>query len=143
MRRATMIVNFVNIGLILLGLWYLCLVAAARKQARAVDDDEIQEMYSEMEGLKGLGAIVAVMLVRLACNCCGVHGAHTFNQYLVGVSLASYGLEIIFALISFNLGGLVMSAFFAYPHVVLIREIRAGIMTPENYPREEHSCCCV
>lgn len=143
MRRATMIVNFINIGFILLGFWYLIAYAAVKRTARAVDDDEMQEMYSEMEELKGVGAIVAVMLVRLMCNSCGVYGAYSFNMYLVGISLAGYCLETVFALISFNLGGLFMAIFFAYPHVFLIKEIRAGIMTKENYPVEEQSCCCV
>jgi hypothetical protein len=36
--------------------------------------------------------------------------------------------------------GVVMSV---YVHVSFIKEVRAGIMSPENYANEEQSCCCV
>ena len=36
--------------------------------------------------------------------------------------------------------GVVMSL---YVHISFLRKMRMGIMTPENYPREEQSCCCV
>ena len=145
MRRATMIVNFINIGFVLLGLWFLCAVVASRRNLanQAVDDDEMQDLYAETYELKGLGAIVSIMLVRLLCNSAGAYGAYKFNIYLVGLSLAAYAMEAIFALIAFSVSGLLVAVFFAYPHVLLIREIRAGIMTPENYPVEEQSCCCV
>lgn len=42
---------------------------------------------------------------------------------------------------SFAIGGLIL-AFWLYPSVMLIIEIRSGIMTRETYPREEFSCCC-
>jgi hypothetical protein len=32
---------------------------------------------------------------------------------------------------------------FAYPHFVLLSEIRRGIMSDETYKSERHSCCCV
>jgi hypothetical protein len=103
----------------------------------------VQEVYSEAETFKGLGIVSAIMVMRLVFNGCGVYGAYIFNQYLVGFSLFSYALEGLFALLSFNMAGLLLATFFAYPHVFLIMEIRAGIMTPENYPNEEQSCCCV
>jgi len=34
-------------------------------------------------------------------------------------------------------------AIFVYPTVGLILEIKKGIMSKENYPREAYSCCCV
>jgi hypothetical protein len=142
-----MIVNFINIGFIFLGLWYICAYVAVRRsvsdQQYAVDDDEMQEAYSEMDEVKGLGAIVSIMVVRLLCNSCGAYGAYKFNMYLVGISLAAYALEAVLALISFSVGGLLVAVFFGYPHVFLIHEIRSGIMVPENYPVEEQSCCCV
>ncbi|CAB9497667.1 expressed unknown protein [Seminavis robusta] len=146
MRRATMIVNFVNMGLILLGLWYIVAYISTSSrggQPYQVDDDEVQEVYAEADTFQGLGFVVAIMVIRFLCNGCGVYGAYIFHQHFVAVSLAGYILEILFALISFNVAGLLVGVFFAYPHVFLIQEIRAGIMTPENYPNEEQSCCCV
>jgi hypothetical protein len=37
----------------------------------------------------------------------------------------------------------VATALYIYPHVGLMLEIKKGIMTPDNYAREEFSCCCV
>ena len=39
--------------------------------------------------------------------------------------------------------GIVVTGAFLHAHVILFQEMRQGIMTPENYPKEEHSCCCV
>jgi hypothetical protein len=36
--------------------------------------------------------------------------------------------------------GVIMSV---YVHISFIKEVRAGIMSPENYANEEQSCCCV
>ena len=45
--------------------------------------------------------------------------------------------------VPFMLFGIVVTAAFLYAHVILFQEMRQGIMTPENYPKEKHSCCCV
>jgi large-conductance mechanosensitive channel len=44
-------------------------------------------------------------------------------------------------IVSYVLVG-VITAFWIYPSVMLITEIRNGIMSRETYPREEFSCCC-
>ena len=132
-------------GLILLGLWYIAEYSAATTSdgGQAAVDDAVQDVYAEALDFKALGIIAAIMIIRFVCNGCGVYGAYAFNQYFVGVSLAAYALEVTLSLIGFNLAGVLMAGFFAYPHVYFIQEIRAGIMTPENYPVEEQSCCCV
>lgn len=122
---------------------YVAVGQSNNGQTQQVTDDEVQEVYSEADTFSGLGIVSAIMVVRLLLNGCGVYGAYTFNQYLVGLSLSSYALEGVFALLSFNLAGVLLAGFFAYPHVFLIQEIRAGIMTRDNYPIEEQSCCCV
>jgi hypothetical protein len=35
-----------------------------------------------------------------------------------------------------------LTALCMYPHLGFITEVRAGIMTRENYARERYSCCC-
>jgi hypothetical protein len=35
-----------------------------------------------------------------------------------------------------------ITALWIYPSVMLVTEIRSGIMSRETYPREEFSCCC-
>ena len=131
----------------MLGLWYIAAYAIYKngggQGGAVIDDDEVLEVYSEAGELKGIGVVVSVMILRMVANAVGIYGAWKFNIYFVGASLAAYILECLFALIGLNLGGLLYAGFFAYPHVVFIREVRAGIMTKANYPNEEQSCCCV
>ena len=129
----------------MLGLWAITALAAVSKGGTyvVVDDDLMEEAYTEIDELKGYGLIVGFMVVRLICNALGIYGAHSFDARWVSVSLAAYVVEFVFGLLRFDLVGLVVSAFFAYPHVFFIQEVRSGIMSPQNYPVEQHSCCCV
>jgi len=40
------------------------------------------------------------------------------------------------------LGPVIVWGLFMYPVIGLISEIKSGVMSPETYPREAHSCCC-
>lgn len=110
------------------------------------DDDEVKAAINEMDGAVP-GASIALIIIlgvfRLLLNASGIWGALKYNQYAVGASLFAYGAEFILSLVSLNLFGLIINGFCAYPHVFLIKEIRAGIMTPETYEAEKQSCCCV
>ena len=133
---------FVPIGFIMLGLWALIALAATSDYV-VVDDDVMEDAYAEMDELKGLGLVITFMIFRLICNACGIYGALTYNTKFVFVSLIAYSLEFILSLFNFGLVGLLVAGCFAYPHVFFIREVQVGIMTPENYSNEKHSCCCV
>ena len=135
MRRATAIVNLVNLAIIMLGLYAVATSASS----------QYSSANSEEREFTSLAVIISLMIIRGLANVAGVYGAYTFNIYLVGVSLAAYALECIFALITFSLIGVAVAAGFAYPHVFFIKEVRAGIMTKERYVPgiEEQSCCCV
>lgn len=73
----------------------------------------------------------------------GIAGGYYYNIYMTGIAAAAYCFDVLLSLIQFNLGGVLYGAFFAYPHFFLIKEIRAGTMSKENYANEEMSCCCV
>ena len=66
-----------------------------------------------------------------------------YNVWMVGFAAAVYYADFVMALVALNIPRSVYMAFFLYPHFFLIQEIRSGIMSPENYPNEEQSCCCV
>jgi hypothetical protein len=38
--------------------------------------------------------------------------------------------------------GIIVSLLFAYPHAILINEIKMSVMSEERYPIESYSCCC-
>jgi large-conductance mechanosensitive channel len=51
--------------------------------------------------------------------------------------LFRYGMVMSYVILGF------ITAFWIYPSVMLITEIRSKVMSRETYPREEFSCCCV
>jgi hypothetical protein len=73
----------------------------------------------------------------------GITGAKEFTEWKVGVAAGWYCIGALLSLLGLDIIGVICSALFAYPHIVFIQEMRKGIMTEENYPKEEHSCCCV
>jgi hypothetical protein len=73
----------------------------------------------------------------------GIMGAIQYNVYMVGAAALHICVVIGFALSNFNIFGVALFAFFLYPHIFFIKEVRDGIMSKENYGNERHSCCCV
>ena len=145
-RRAVIIVNLVNIGLTAIALFGIAFAKAnvenIQNNADQIDDDELMATLEGFNDLP-LGTIIAVAILRIAASACGVAGAYFYNIWLVGISALAYVLEFIFSLIGLQIDGAVIAALFAYPHYFFIQEVRKGIMSKENYPNEEHSCCCV
>ena len=62
---------------------------------------------------------------------------------LVRAGAANHAFDCLMALPALNPFGLIIPGLFLYPHVFHIKEIRAGIMSEENYENEKQSCCCV
>jgi hypothetical protein len=50
--------------------------------------------------------------------------------------VVKYGVIVTYILLG------AITALWIYPSIMLILEIRRGIMSRETYPREEFSCCC-
>jgi hypothetical protein len=73
----------------------------------------------------------------------GIMGAKEFNELKVGVAAGWYCVGALLSLLGLDILGVICSALFAYPHIVFIQEMRQGIMTEANYPKEEYSMCCV
>jgi hypothetical protein len=142
MRRAVIICNMIMILFAFFGLAGLELVKTQIKAEEEMGDDAAKETSAAMKDFP-LGWLIFWMFVQCACYCLGVLGAISFTQWQVMVALACYAIAFCINLATFSIGGIVMSGFFAYPHVFFIKELKAGIMTPENYPNEVQSCCCV
>lgn len=53
---------------------------------------------------------------------------------------SEYYCEINYGSVAFAVAWVI---FWCYPHLMYIKEVKAGIMTEETYEREKHSCCCV
>ena len=85
-----------------------------------------------------IGIVIAAFLI-------GIWGAYSYN--ILGVRFSALFIIAFFITytvmtVRYILGGALI-ALVLYPHVGLIAEIKNGTMTPETYPREQASCCCV
>ena len=144
MRRGVIIVDIINVVLLTLGLFGVLATRNLSGQAEELyDDDEVQATLAEFATSFPLGAFIAIQAIKIVCSASGVVGALRYNIYFTGVAAAAYCFDALMALIGLNLGGVVYAVFFAYPHFFFIKEVRAGIMSKENYHNEEMSCCCV
>jgi hypothetical protein len=71
----------------------------------------------------------------------GIHGARKFNMNMVVTALVFHMIDAIISLFTLNIAGVFFSALFVYPHVMLFREIKQGVMTEGNYPSQKKTCC--
>lgn len=131
-----------------------------------IDDDEVvQEVADVFSDALLVNSILGGVVMILTCV--PLYGAYTFRipYIMFGVVLlvATYIARLLVAYFTvdqadeviaqtgnmrfaqpsvlYTAYGVVM-ALFVYPHIGLIMEIKAGIMSLETYPREDYSCCC-
>ena len=143
MRRAVIIVNIINAFVLILGIAsFFGTRALANNASEIYDDDGVIAAFEGFSSLP-LGAFLAIQVTRIVCSLAGIVGGMKYNVILTGVAALMYCVDAVMSLVVFNIGGLVYSLFFAYPHFFFIKEVRAGIMSEENYPNEKMSCCCV
>jgi cytochrome bd-type quinol oxidase subunit 2 len=139
-RRAVIIVNiFMLISTVITAI----LLTLGVEAMNAMGDDQAQQEEAQQLNSIPLGLVVAMMMIQAVLFVFGIMGAIKYTKWMIMVALIGYALSFVVNLLSGSYLGLVLPALFAYPHFVLISEINQGIMTPDNYPNEVHSCCCV
>jgi hypothetical protein len=108
------------------------------------DDDEAMTSMNALIFTSTFWIVMVTLLLCLAASTIGVFGAITFNKWMVGVTAAAYCVGVVMGLVFMQRNVVIYSAFFAYPHFFLVKEIQQGIMTKQNYDATERmSCCCV
>eukprot|EP00542_Grammatophora_oceanica_P002168 CAMPEP_0194059478 /NCGR_PEP_ID=MMETSP0009_2-20130614/69167_1 /TAXON_ID=210454 /ORGANISM="Grammatophora oceanica, Strain CCMP 410" /LENGTH=159 /DNA_ID=CAMNT_0038710055 /DNA_START=61 /DNA_END=537 /DNA_ORIENTATION=+ len=132
-RRATIIVNIVNIVISLLFiLEFVWLDKLIAKDEEVVgDDDEAQEELNTLVAFvkQTEGLMEGLMVLRIIGCAIGIYGAKTFEWKYVAGAVAIYAFVLIPDIAAFGLlFGPVMDILFAYPQVFLIMEMRSGIM---------------
>ena len=95
------------------------------------------------------GTAVAIQCVFIICLVSGIVGAVNYNTTFVFLALIAHVSDMVLACVFVNsfpfwmsVGYIVVDCLFLYPHVVLLKEMQNGIMTPANYENEKQ-CCCV
>lgn len=155
-RRAVIILNCVNILLMINALYQELIWRKTAQENIAngkvpFDDDYMIAEYQKVADMS-VARIVFVNLLKGIISVVGIFGALHYNVYMVGITGIMYSILAFMAFVNMFLvekyafilvGTILFAGLFAYPHFVFIREVRKGIMTPETYPEEKQSCCCV
>ena len=107
---------------------------------------EFQSTYTISMIIYGIGLLVNIIVI---C------GASMYNSCLILLGVLWILVELGFSIyyqttlprdqypVYTIIGSVIWDGLILYPHIVLISEIRSGIMRPETYARERFSCCCV
>jgi hypothetical protein len=148
-RRATLAVNAITIimNVILMILLFFgtnFMAKNAAEIAEDMDDDQAKQDFEKLAqngSLQLFEAFADIFLfVSIFLHACGIYGALKFQSWGVTVAAVSYGVSLLLNLLLFNPIHIIISALFFYPHVILIKEMKEGIMTDYNYPNIA-SCC--
>merc|ERR1712224_807 len=103
-----------------------------------------------------VGVIAVLFAVGILFGVFQLMGALKYNVCILTTCLVFQVLNLVFTcfnawnsaetagqgVIAVIIQALITVALWIYPLVGLIKEINAGIMTEETYPREAYSCCC-
>ena len=145
MRRAVIIVNLVDIAICVFYAIYFAIMAEAVEEIPDTTYGDGGETKARMEGmmLKMEHVFIILSAIKIPLNGLGIYGAIKFKYWPVAVALGAYSIQFLLHGFSVNIGGLLLSGFFAYPHVFFLKEVRSGVMSEMNYPTERFSCCCV
>lgn len=145
-RRAVIIVNIVSIVLQVFIMFALPASASYIKN----NPDEFDTDDKQKEQLDNInwGSVLGIGFMFIVVYLVGIIGAIRYNVCMIGFAGLSYFINMILAFVFGSIPSsfiqALVPALFLYPHIVLIQEIRTGLMTPESYRvSEEYSCCCV
>jgi len=125
-----------------------------------LDDENAQEVAEDVGTVAevALGVIAIGLAVSLSFFIFQLVAALKFNMYMLVTSLVFTLLTLAYSTwgmiaVATNGNGSLLTAVvsnivisvvvFIYPLVGLIKEIKAGTMSEETYPREAYSCCCM
>ncbi|KAG7350696.1 hypothetical protein IV203_010056 [Nitzschia inconspicua] len=161
MRRAVIIIAIIFICATVLTL-ILEVTAAAVPGFNNVDDDQVEEILTSNTTRNIIVSAISLVMAIVA-----LLGARFYNIWMLGLVVVwfvvSYAVGIYFAIDNINqvnnldnpdipdyrnpiglfIFNAIITGLWIYPHVGLIIEIKKGIMSPQTYPREEYSCCCI
>jgi hypothetical protein len=119
-RKAVVIVNLFRLGF----------------SMQTLSDDIQDGEYGRM-----IGYSIAFFIFRVSCIGCAIYGAACLLEMYVAASLFAVLVDnFLAAWIDGPLDPLILVEliYFAYPHVILIQEIKNGIMSAETYSTEEY-----
>jgi hypothetical protein len=140
-RRAVIIIDLISIILAIIAISFAAHVERNPEDYEDENGDSTIEWYKNEDVT--FGALLAYSLVGILLLVIAMTGAVYFIGCSVWFGLVYHLLSVVGSLIMLNPVGIILGILFAYPHAVLINEIKRGVMSEARYPIESHSCCCV
>mmetsp|Transcript_43529 Transcript_43529/g.47215 ORF Transcript_43529/g.47215 Transcript_43529/m.47215 type:complete len:250 (-) Transcript_43529:267-1016(-) len=148
-RRAVLIVNGIAIGLKILSMIVVGILGSyLTKNIDSIEaemaDDEFRKELDEMmkEGmvpvLEAFLDILAIVGIGLAM--CGIYGALKFKKWGIITAGSTYALGLLLGLLTLDFFTVTLSALCLYPHVIMYKEMKEGIMTELNYHKIARCC---
>lgn len=105
------------------------------------DDDQVQSVMDTLENTK-MGFAIATSVIGIICNIIAIVGAAQFNMIATVIGGMWFLFETVRSLVIGDVVGAVIAACFCYPHAVFYHELKNGVMSRENYPKEKICCDC-
>lgn len=155
-RRAVIIVNGISLGINLLGMilvavGFKAIAGGAMNDAMdEIDDDQVKQAMEQMNGGGGalIGFVEVIIFIGVIFAALGIFGALKYNKCALITASVYYSLSVVGSLFSINsdnlglgLVNIIFPCLWLYPHVCFLILMDKGVMTPENYPKIEKSCC--
>jgi hypothetical protein len=116
-------------------------LASAKASSSKYDDDAVQNAFDEVDGV-AIGLTMGMLVCGMICNAVALYGASNFNHVAIAIGGIWFVFEFVRSIAFFNPLGAILAGFFCYPHAVFYYEIKNGVMSRENYPREKNCCDC-
>jgi len=161
-RRAVIICNIILLVFAIIG-FILVISGNTVDTDYSLDDDSAYDTYFAIE--------IVTLIITILMNICAILGAIKYNIGMVVGPAIWYLVEYIITIANafiycsaweeeleetgfyvnaectvppvWIVGALVVTLIWIYPHIGFVKEVKAGTMSQETYPREEFSCCCV
>mmetsp|Transcript_30757 Transcript_30757/g.53398 ORF Transcript_30757/g.53398 Transcript_30757/m.53398 type:complete len:181 (+) Transcript_30757:103-645(+) len=96
--------------------------------------------------------------IAIVINLIAIYGASIYNIFLVLLGAVYIIVRLVYTLVIESqfpnrkdimdihwfdiVWPIIWALYMLYWHVLFIFEVKKGIMSPQTYPREKHSCCC-
>ena len=155
-RKAVIIVNSISLGInlimmILVAVGFNAIAGGMNDAMAEIDDDQVKQAMEQMNGAGGgalMGFVEVIIFIGVIFAGLGIFGALKYNKCALITTSVFYSLSVLGSLFSINsdnlgasLVNIIFPSLWLYPHVCFLILMDKGVMTPDNYPKIEKSCC--
>jgi hypothetical protein len=148
-RRACLVLNAISI---VLKIIMICIIGIGGKYISNniqqietdIDDDAYRKQVDQFVEEGGIQIVETVVdffsMISIGLHLCGLYGALHFKQWGIIVAGSTYTVSLLFGILALDFGAVVMGGVFLYPHLMMYKEMKEGIMTEYNYHKIAHCC---